>query len=104
MALNQIPYVDVSKLEEVCVWPELSSSCCFLQKQGTGFLRATVETDLTQRGGKSCEQLESKLHPRAPQKPRETCTKGPMSLKKGASHPELSQSTVFPAWFPSLKT
>lgn len=104
MTLNQIPDVDISKLEQVCVWPELCSSWFFLQKQGTGFPRATVETELTQCGEKSREQLESKLHPGDPQEPRGTCTKGPMSLKNGASHPELGQSTAPPAWFPSLET
>lgn len=96
MALNQSPDVDISKLKEVCVWPELSSSCCFLQKQGTGFPRATVETELTQCEGESHEHLDCKLHPRVPQKPWGTCTEKPMSLKNCQARPKHSTSSPVP--------
>lgn len=66
MALDQIPDVDVSKSEEVCVWPELFSSCCFLQKQGAGFPRATVQCTYTVLGERAMSNWNPSYTPEPP--------------------------------------
>lgn len=73
-------------------------------KKGTGFPSAITRTILPQHEGKSHEQLESKLHSGAPKRHEELAQKRLISLKNGASHPELGQNALLPLHIPSLET
>lgn len=74
MALNQIADVDVSKLEEICVWPGLSSSCCFLQNRALASPALLQGPSFHSMGERTMAMgVEATLW--SPQKAWGTCTK-----------------------------
>lgn len=89
MALNQIPDVDVSKLEKVCVWSELPSLCCFLQK-GAGVPGGVAKTIFSMR-----ERATSNWNPNFTQRYGEPVERADTS-KEWSKAPRVFTTSLLP--------